>query len=139
MKTKTELLLSILLVLSPGLFRETAAAESTPKVIHDNHDFRRGDVNNDGLVDMTDVTSLMDYLFLGTFKQSCDDAADVNDSGIIDNSDVVYQLRFLFEGGPPPPHPGPSRCGEDQTGDELTCLYSFCSRRANLEAAVIEE
>src|SRR5262245_44138590 len=40
--------------------------------------FRRGDVNSDGMVDISDPITELDFLFLGGGKIGCPDAADAN-------------------------------------------------------------
>jgi hypothetical protein len=88
--------------------------------------FRRGDVNGDGAVDLTDAITTLEVLFLAEGSISCEDAADANDDGNLDISDAVRTLIFLFAGGPPLPEPGAS-CGDDPTEDDLGCLsHSGC-------------
>ena len=43
--------------------------------------FRRGDVNDDGGVDISDPIGVLDYLFNGSQAIDCLDATDVNDTG----------------------------------------------------------
>ena len=69
---------------------------------------RRGDANNDGVVDVSDP------MFLNTWLQTeapedappCMNQADANDDGRVDSLDTVYLLNWLYNGGPPPPSPG---------------------------------
>ncbi|MBI4604068.1 MAG: DUF1800 family protein [Planctomycetes bacterium] len=85
-------------------------------------DFRRGDVNTNGALEMADAIQTFGYLFLGSpTSLKCDDAADTNDDGKVDLSDGVSTLNFMFIGGAPPAAPGPSTCGPDPTVDGLTC------------------
>lgn len=74
-------------------------------------EFRRGDANDDGGVDVSDPVSLLRWLFLGSAAPGCRDAADFDGDGEHDISDAIYGLHFLFLGGPPPPSPGPVGCG----------------------------
>ena len=84
--------------------------------------FRRGDTNGDGSVDLSDGIATLTYLFAGTGRPGCEDAADANDTGTIDLSDAVYTFQFLFVGGAPPPAPGPWECGDDtRPMDDLNC------------------
>ncbi len=76
--------------------------------------FIRGDINADGIVDMSDVTACV-----GGGPFLCDDAADVNDDGVLDLTDCDYLLAW-WQGGPPPPSPFPD-CGIDPTADGLGC------------------
>jgi len=84
--------------------------------------FRRGDSNSDRIVDLSDGVKILGYLFLGADDPGCLDAADSSDDGAIDIGDAVTIFNFLFSGGREPAAPGPFVCGEDLTGDELTCF-----------------
>ena len=81
--------------------------------------FRRGHINEDGRLDISDPIGLLGYLFLGGTVAPCPDATDANDDGKVDLSDAVYLLTFLFLGGTPPPEPGPDSCGLDPSADAL--------------------
>ena len=62
----------------------------------------RGDINNDGSVDIGDLTYLVDYLFNGGPPPPCLDEADVNGDGSVDISDLTYMVDYFFGGGPAP-------------------------------------
>jgi hypothetical protein len=85
-----------------------------------NTTFRRGDVNDDGALDMTDPVRIFEFLFLGASRPGCHRTADTNDNGTIDLSDGVYALNYLFSGGPAIRAPFPA-CGTDETTDVLDC------------------
>ena len=89
-------------------------------------DFRRGDANLDGTVDIGDAVFTLEGLFSGGDAPSCQDSADSNDDGLIDIADGVATLNFLFAAGPPPSSPGTSDCGADPTPDQLTCNQNGC-------------
>jgi hypothetical protein len=78
-------------------------------------EFIRGDVDENGVVQMADVVRCMSGP-----PFSCDDAADVNDDGVWDAADCTYLLNWINGIGPPPPSPFPS-CGVDPTQDALGC------------------
>ena len=79
----------------------------------DNPTFIRGDANGDGVVDISDPTTILNHLFEG--QCSCTNGAcDSNDDGNVDITDAIYLLTFLFSGGPPPPPPFPL-AGKDPT------------------------
>ena len=83
-------------------------------------DFRRGDVNSDGVRDISDATSMLLFLFPpNSVTLNCFDGADVNDNGALEVADVVALLNFLFVGGAA--MPAPATCGEDPTADALIC------------------
>ena len=82
--------------------------------------FRRGDSNNDGKVDIADPIWIVNELFRQGPASPCQDAADANDSGVIDSSDVVHLINYLFKGGETPAAPFPD-CGPDLTEDDISC------------------
>jgi len=83
--------------------------------------FRRGDCNDDGAVDITDAVNALESLFLGTFEPGCDDACDSNDDGALDIADVIATLGALFLGNWVIPLPGMTDCGVDPGADEVDC------------------
>ncbi|MBI4584138.1 MAG: hypothetical protein HY717_08955 [Planctomycetes bacterium] len=86
--------------------------------------FRRGDANEDGQFDVSDVIEILGCLFLSDLPcPGCFDAMDANDTGELDISDAVYLIFWRFKAGPQPPAPFPS-CGSDLTPDLLpACVY----------------
>ena len=88
--------------------------------------FRRGDANDDGLLDIADAISVLSILFQGSAMPYCQDALDSNDDGVIDISDPIDTLHSLFGGGGPLPPPGPiGPAGFDSTPDDLLCNESL--------------
>src|SRR5262245_6591770 len=81
--------------------------------------FRRGDVNDNGVVLMEDALFILGIMFVDGGKGwvKCQDSADVTDDGSIDITDPIYLLYFLFLGGPPIPRPSGVGCGLDPTED----------------------
>jgi len=84
--------------------------------------FVRGDANTDGMVNISDVIFLLDYLILGGPEPLCMDAADVDDSSRpgrdelpIDITDVLRLLRspplplHRWKAHPPAGPPAPQR------------------------------
>lgn len=82
--------------------------------------FLRGDVTEDGAVDLADPIAILGYLFSGAAEPNCLDAADANDDGAVDLADAISLLGYLFTGGLPPASPFPTP-GADPTGDPLGC------------------
>ena len=80
--------------------------------------FRRGDVDDSGVVDISDPLNSLEFQFLGTFTPPCMDAADTDDSGTVDISDPLNNLSFQFLGTFTIPAPGPDDCGLDPTADD---------------------
>ncbi|MGE4631440.1 MAG: choice-of-anchor B family protein [Planctomycetota bacterium] len=71
------------------------------------NEFVRGELNDDGQIDLSDAVTLLMYLFSTGSTPNPLERADINDSGSIDIADVVYLVAYLFQGGPPPPPPFP--------------------------------
>lgn len=84
--------------------------------------FVRGDVNDDGEVDLSDALTLLIYLFQNRrVHVECLDSGDTDDSGELDITDAIRILAYLFSGGPEPLPPGPRSPGTDPTRDSLGC------------------
>ena len=69
---------------------------------------KRGDADNDGSVDISDVVYLIGYIFGGglapiTIRNGNADGSDADGPGAIDISDAVYLIAYIFSGGPAPP------------------------------------
>jgi RHS repeat-associated protein len=98
--------------------------------------FRRGYVNSDLQLDVSDAIQTLGFLFLhDPASLDCKDAADTNDDGLLDISDAIYTLSFLFVVGPPPPPPF-EHCGPDPTVDSLDCASSVPCRNRPPTAAL---
>ncbi len=88
--------------------------------------FRRGDADSSGRVNVADAVGILRHVFLGD-SLACEDAADVDDIGTVNFGDAVLLLHYLFLGLDPPAAPGPARCGEDATPDDLRpCADAAC-------------
>ncbi len=87
-------------------------------------EFRRGDANVDGRVDITDPISILDHLFIGGPASPCFGAANANDDHLLDITDPITLLSYLFLGTVTIPAPGPDHCGLDPTPDEFECSYN---------------
>lgn len=79
--------------------------------------FKRGDINEDGQVDMTDCISFSNCLYNLECGKN-DDAGDVNDDGIIDLSDWIYLCQWAADSSNPPPPPPYDEEGYDPTSDD---------------------
>ena len=92
----------------------------------DDAAYLRGDANADGERNISDVLTVLDYLFAGGVSLSCPATGDANDDGRIDLTDAVALLNHLFAGGEELPEPF-ATCGPDATPDELGCeAYEPC-------------
>ncbi len=85
--------------------------------------FRRGDGNQDGLLDISDPVVILGHLFLGEpASVPCRKSMDVDDTGVLDISDPISLLNFLFLAGASPPPPF-EFCGSDPTADDISCSF----------------
>jgi hypothetical protein len=101
---------------------DSDSAEETVTVREPGDEFRRGDSNADGRVDLSDGVHSLLYLFAGGPAPTCRDAADADDNGALQMADAINIFTFLFLGAATPPAPGPAECGSDGTpDDELGC------------------
>jgi uncharacterized protein (TIGR02145 family) len=65
---------------------------------------RRGNINGAGIIDLVDLSSLVNYLQGGAFMPPCPEAANVNGVGITDLSDLSSLANYLTGGGYTPPN-----------------------------------
>jgi hypothetical protein len=87
-------------------------------------DFRRGDADVNGRVDVQDAVHILTPPFgwplLAGLHFSCENAADADDNGAVNITDAVRILNVLFLGiGVIPPPTG--ACGADPTDNGLGC------------------
>jgi hypothetical protein len=61
-----------------------------------------GDVNDDNIVNVSDVAYIINYLFIGGPWPEIIQSGDVNNDNKVNTADVVYLINFLFIGGPSP-------------------------------------
>ena len=103
-----------------GIGLPTTVADCCQFVIPSTQRFVRGDANADGGINIADVVTELNLLFLG-MPVLCLDASDSNDDGGIDIADPIYLVWYILGSGPPPPLPHPL-CGPDPTADPLNCV-----------------
>jgi len=89
--------------------------------------FKRGDSNDDGVLDISDAIFALGCQFLGTECPGCMDSADSNDDGEVDLSDAIYVLNCVFIRFCPPL--AGASCAPDPTPtDPIGCeSYSQCT------------
>jgi hypothetical protein len=61
-----------------------------------------GDADGDAMVNITDATYLINYIFGGGSEPNPLAAGDVDCNGMINISDAVYLITYIFSGGPQP-------------------------------------
>jgi len=87
---------------------------------------RRGWINPDETFDLGDPIFLLNYLFAGGRRPTCEKSADLDDNGTLELTDAVVGLTYLFIGGAAPEPPF-AACGVDPTDDGLDCaLFLMC-------------
>ena len=89
-------------------------------------EFVRGDGNDDGTVDVSDVVFIAKWAAGVGTAGTCDDAGDANDDGSLDIADPNFLIGYLFLGDPAPASPF-GACGEDTTGGTAASCVSFNS------------
>ncbi len=87
--------------------------------------FVRGDSDHDGRVEMSDITHLIEYLYLGKGEPQCQAAADSNDDNHIDISDILHLIGIMYLGYPTYA-PG-LNCGTDNKTTRKSCLKGKAS------------
>jgi hypothetical protein len=86
--------------------------------------YLRGDLTNNGEIEVVDAIAVLRYLFIGDFDPTCLEAANVNGSRQINITDPVVLLSWKFIGGVtiPPPFPecdfAPAPLGCERSGCE---------------------
>lgn len=100
---------------SEGVLWDRAGRNSLSPAGHSP--FVRGDANQDGVVDISDGSFILNYLFRGGSAPGCADPADANDDGVIDISDAshIYGFQLLGTAQMPAPYPNP---GYDPTSND---------------------
>jgi hypothetical protein len=63
---------------------------------------KHGDANANGLINLSDVIYLLNYLFRGGSSPCPMEAGDVNCDGAVNLSDDIILLNYLFRGGEAP-------------------------------------
>jgi hypothetical protein len=63
-----------------------------------------GDLNMDDVVDISDLTMFVEYLFMGGAAPEVIEVADMNASGQVDVTDLTYFVEYMFASGPAPVH-----------------------------------
>ena len=61
-----------------------------------------GDVNDDDLVNLLDITYLIGYLYMGGPPPYQMKSGDVSNDGTINLLDITYLIAYLYKGGPEP-------------------------------------
>ena len=89
--------------------------------------FRRGDTDINGRMELTDAIGVFNFLFITGVPPLCFDAADADDNSAIELTDGIRILNVLFLGFGEIPPPGFMSCGGDPTADNFpVCVYPGC-------------
>ena len=68
-------------------------------------DYIRGDINNDGVVGMDDLTAMINYLVTNNTSNFNMDAADTNQDGVVGMDDLTVLINYLVYNTWPAPAP----------------------------------
>jgi hypothetical protein len=65
---------------------------------------QRGDPDNNGMINISDVTYIVSYIFSdGSEPVPAVETGDANCDGMVNITDGVFLIDFIFSSGPPPP------------------------------------
>ncbi|MCK4858457.1 MAG: dockerin type I repeat-containing protein [candidate division Zixibacteria bacterium] len=64
-----------------------------------------GDCDDNGVVEVADIMSLVEYIFQGSTQPNPLSIGDVNCDGLVNIADVVYLINYIFGSGPSPGDP----------------------------------
>ena len=67
-------------------------------LFQNGHGYEPGDVDHNGIIDISDVTALIDYVLVGDAEHACVICADVDQNGIVDISDVTALIDMVLLG-----------------------------------------
>ena len=70
--------------------------------VYCNMSFIRGDATGEGVIDISDALTILNYLFRGGSQPFPLEAADSNCDQVVDLSDAILVLNYLFKNGNPP-------------------------------------
>ncbi len=109
--------------LALGLLSQLLLVIATPGLVS-AAERERGDLNNDGNIDLSDLVQYFGFLTRGEYSGFCRIVADVNGDERLDYSDAIYLSLFLFSDGPDlVPLPSlMTPCGDPMTGMTLRRL-----------------
>ena len=93
------------IVIEGGSITVTGNSDGTVYEVQATGSFIRGDTNQDVLIDLGDVVTILNYLFINEPGPECLARMDVQDDNAIDIGDGIYLLNFLFTAGAAPPEP----------------------------------
>jgi mono/diheme cytochrome c family protein len=82
----------------------------------------RGDVDRNGVVEITDAVDILNYLFLGGSAPPCTALADISGDHTLDLTDPIALLTYLFLGGSVPSLLKPDEVGECKGLDRASVL-----------------
>ncbi len=108
--------LEILLKVTQVPVRGVTKSDTMKKTIRLPTYFKRGDVNLDDALDISDGIAILLGVYVAERELRCADSGDVNDDGALNTADAVSIFHSLFLGGPAPRAPYPA-CGADPSPD----------------------
>ena len=86
--------------MSSGYYEITVSLERNyiiiGKLAEPEHGYQAGDVNHDNIVNISDVTDLIDRILIGPSSTVCEICADVDDNSIVDISDITALIDKIL-------------------------------------------
>jgi M6 family metalloprotease-like protein len=83
----------------------TDQTDSDEDGIGDACDYICGDANDDGVINLLDITYLINHVYRGGPAPDPVEAGDVNGNGVINLLDITYLINYIYKGGPDPTCP----------------------------------
>ncbi len=93
-------------------------------------EYTPGDLNNDGLINTTDVVLLRRYIAGGYGVSITEAAGDVNDDGLLNTTDVVFIRRYIAGGYGVQLLPSGAKCKHEMQAVEA--LAASCTEDGNI-------
>ena len=70
-------------------------------LFQNGHGYQVGDVDHNGIIDISDIAALNDYLLTNDASLACTICSDVDQNGIIDISDIAALIDWVLTGNAP--------------------------------------
>jgi len=79
-----------------------AAADSYDYTVDEDYNYRNADANGDEIINILDITFMINYLYKGGAPPYPPLAGDADCNLILNILDITYMISYLYKGGPPP-------------------------------------
>lgn len=107
----------------------------------DRPQFRRGDANSSGIVDISDAVAILDGVYLGGDAIRCREAADADHNAEVDLTDALVIIEVLFAGNEGVAGVHWNECALDpdpvgSAGDLGCAFYDACAAATDVSTGV---